>query len=231
MAGCPRNARRRPSAVACAALMLVAVAARAQPPADQLLDPLQQAVVESLSAAPRTTPAELLDAAIRAADVDATDAAGEWFIAFAAAVDALGDGKLDVLADLGDAIDPAALSRLGRVLAARDPAAAKAVDAIREASRLRRRDPKRLATAVEALASPSAATRLSAADELARAGVDALPVLVPLLSPGNPGVAAVSRQAPPFQVRSLPSGGLRVLATGSTLIFQMWEARWVSPTA
>ena len=195
MAGRPRNACCRPSAVACAALMLVAVAARAQTPADQSLDPLQQAVVESLSATPRETPAELLDAAIRAADVDATDAAGEWFAAFAAAVDALGDGKLDVLADLGDAIDPTALSRLGRVLAVRDPAAAKAVATIREASRLRRRDPKRIAAAVEALASPSAATRLSAADELARAGVDALPVLVPRLSPGNPGNAAVSRQA------------------------------------
>jgi len=173
----------------------MAAVARSQTPADAPLDPLQQAVVESLSATPRETPAQLLDAAIRAADVDATDAAREWFSLFAAAVDAAGGDRLELLADLGDASDPAALSRLERVLAAGDPAVAKAAASIREAARLRRRDPKRLAAAVEALASPAAATRLHAASELARAGIDALPVLVPLLHPDHPGGDAMSRRA------------------------------------
>jgi CheY-like chemotaxis protein len=192
MAGCPRNARRRPSGAACAALFVVAAAtaARAQPPVAAPLDEMQRAVVESLAAAPRETPAEFLDAAIRAADVDALEVAREWFARCAAAVDATGDHKLDVLADLGDEIDPASLHRLGRLLAPGDPAAAKAVAAIGDAARLRRRDPKRLAAAVAALESPSAATRLAAADELVRARTDALPFLVPRLQADDtPAVA------------------------------------------
>ena len=52
------------------------------------LDPLAQSVVDSLDARPRTTPAERLDAAIRAAEVDARDAAARYF---ADLVDALRD--------------------------------------------------------------------------------------------------------------------------------------------
>jgi CheY-like chemotaxis protein len=194
MAGCPWTARRRRSAAAGGVLLFaLAAAAWSQTPADTPLDALQQVVVESLAAAPRETPAELLDAAIRAADVEAADAAAEWFARFAAAVDAVGERKLDVLADLGDATDPADLQRLERVLAAREPALAQAAATIREAAKLRRRNPQRLAAAAAALASPSAATRLAAADELARAGIDALPVLVPRLEPGTD--PAVSRQA------------------------------------
>ncbi len=164
--------------------------------ADDLpLDPLQQAVVESLAATPRTTPAQLLDAAVRAADVEAAAAAEDWFGKLVTAVEAAGDERLDVLADLGDTTDPAALSRLTRMLEPRLPAVGKVVAAIRDASRLRRRDPRRLAEAVENLQSGSSATRLAAADELARAREDALPLLVPLLVATAPDDARPRQQA------------------------------------
>ena len=159
------------------------------------LDPLQQAVVESLATAARETPAELLDAAIRAADVEAAGAAQEWFGRLMAALEQAGEGRLDLLADLGDTTDAAALSRLEHLLRAREPAVTKAVAAIREAARLRRRDPQRLSTAAEALASPSAPTRLAAADELARARIDALPALVPILQSHDPRDSLRIRQA------------------------------------
>ncbi len=159
------------------------------------LDPLQQAVVESLAAAARETPAELLDAAIRAADVEAAGAAQEWFGRLMAALEQADEGRLDLLADLGDTTDAAALSRLEHLLRAREPAVTKAVAAIREAARLRRRDPQRLSAAAEALASPSAPTRLAAADELARARIDALPALVPMLQSHDPSDSLRIRQA------------------------------------
>ena len=159
------------------------------------LDPLQQAVVESLAAAARETPAELLDAAIRAADVEAAGAAQEWFGRLLAALEQAGEGRLDLLADLGDTTDAAALSRLEHLLSAREPAVTKAVAAIREAARLRRRDPQRLSAAAEALASPSAPTRLAAADELARARIDALPALVPILQSHDPSDSLRIQQA------------------------------------
>ena len=180
--------RRRPIvAAACAAMLICGTpAAWSQAVDEPPLDPLQQAVVESLAAAARETPAQLLDAAIRAADVEAAGAAQEWFGRLMAALEQAGEGRLDLLADLGDTTDAAALSRLEHLLRAREPAVTKAVAAIREAARLRRRDPKRLSVAAEALASPSAATRLAAADELARARIDALPALVPILQSHDP---------------------------------------------
>jgi hypothetical protein len=180
--------RRRPIvAAACAAMLICGTpAAWSQAVDEPPLDPLQQAVVESLATAARETPAELLDAAIRAADVEAAGAAQEWFGRLMAALEQAGEGRLDLLADLGDTTDAAALSRLEHLLRAREPAVTKAVAAIREAARLRRRDPQRLSAAAEALASPSAATRLAAADELARARIDALPALVPILQSHDP---------------------------------------------
>jgi hypothetical protein len=180
--------RRRPIvAAACAAMLICGTpAAWSQAVDEPPLDPLQQAVVESLATAARETPAELLDAAIRAADVEAAGAAQEWFGRLMAALEQAGEGRLDLLADLGDTTDAAALSRLEHLLRAREPAVTKAVAAIREAARLRRRDPQRLSAAAEALASPSAPTRLAAADELARARIDALPALVPILQSHDP---------------------------------------------
>jgi hypothetical protein len=189
--------RRRPIvAAACAAMLICGTpAAWSQAVDEPPLDPLQQAVVESLAAAARETPAELLDAAIRAADVEAAGAAQEWFGRLMAALEQAGEGRLDLLADLGDTTDAAALSRLEHLLRAREPAVTKAVAAIREAARLRRRDPQRLSAAAEALASPSADTRLAAADELARARIDALPALVPILQSHDPSDSLRIRQA------------------------------------
>jgi hypothetical protein len=189
--------RRRPIvAAACAAMLICGTpAAWSQAGDEPPLDPLQQAVVESLAAAARETPAELLDAAIRAADVEAAGAAQEWFGRLMAALEQADEGRLDLLADLGDTTDAAALSRLEHLLRAREPAVTKAVAAIREAARLRRRDPQRLSAAAEALASPSAPTRLAAADELARARIDALPALVPILQSDDPSDSLRIRQA------------------------------------
>jgi hypothetical protein len=144
-------------------------------------DPLAQSVIESLAFPPRTTPPDLLDAAIRAADVEAYDVAARYFSKFTDAVEKAGDKRLDLLADLGDTADPASLRRLERVLGDRDEDVRPIVQAMREASRERRRDPARLKRAADDLASDKPATRASAFDQLARAGVDALPVLVDLL--------------------------------------------------
>jgi hypothetical protein len=110
--------RRRPIvAAACAAILIgAAPAAWSQAVDEPPLDPLQQAVVESLAAAARETPAELLDAAIRAADVEAAGAAQEWFGRLMVALEQAGEGRLDLLADLGDTTDAAALSRLEHLL-------------------------------------------------------------------------------------------------------------------
>lgn len=144
-------------------------------------DPLAQAVIESLAFPPRTTPPALLDAAIRAADVEAYDVAARYFSKFADALEKAGDKRLDLLADLGDTADPASLRRLERVLGDLDEDVRPVVQAMREASRERRRDPARLKRAADELASDKPATRATAFDQLARAGVDAFPVLVDLL--------------------------------------------------
>jgi hypothetical protein len=162
------------------AVLGCATAARAADP-PRRLDPLQQAVVDSLASPPRTTPRQFFEAAVRCIEIDAPDVAHDYFKKFIAAVGAEEKGRLDLFADLGDAFDAARLGRLERELAPRDPAAGKIVAAIREAAALRRRDPAQLAAAAAALASPSAATRLAAADRLAGAQEDALPALVDLL--------------------------------------------------
>lgn len=156
-------------------------------PAFRPLDPLAQSVVDSLDARPRTTPAERLDAAVRAAEVDAREAAARYF---ADLVDSLRDlddaARPGVLADLGDAVDDAALSRLARAVASADDDAARVIGAIRDAGRARRRDPPVLRAAAADLASPDAAARRAAGDRLAAAGVDALPALAGVLASADP---------------------------------------------
>jgi hypothetical protein len=160
-----------------------------------LPDPMAQAVLDSLAFPPRTTPSALLDAAIRASDVDAYDAASRYFSRLADLLEKAGDDRLDLLADLGDTTDPASLRRLDRMLGDRDEDVRPIVQAIREAARLRRRDPARLGRDAEDLASDSAATRNAAADRLAGAGVDALPVLVDLLQSDDAGHERARRLA------------------------------------
>jgi hypothetical protein len=169
--------------VVCLAAIGAGVAAA--PPAPPL-DPLQQSVVDSLAFPVRTTPPALLDAAIRAADVDALDVALGYVGRLVAAVDEAGADRLQVLAELGDTFDTADLGRLERKLRPREPGVGKVLAAIREAAALRRRDPVRLADAAQALASDSAAARQTAAARLAAAREDALPALVELLQSDAP---------------------------------------------
>ena len=65
------------------------------------LDPFQQAVVDSLEFPERTTPQELLDAAIRAASVEALDPTSKFLEKFDEALDREPD-KEETLAHLGE---------------------------------------------------------------------------------------------------------------------------------
>ena len=175
-------------------------------------DPLAQSVIESLAFPPRTTPPALLDAAIRAADVEAYDVAARYFSKFADALEKSGDKRLDLLADLGDTADPASLRRLERVLGDRDEDVRPIVQAMREASRERRRDPARLKRAADELASDKPATRAAAFDQLARAGVDALPVLIDVLQSEDVAQKR-SRQLARELIRTLGSDARQPLLT------------------
>lgn len=171
----------RACAAAVWAVALAQASSIARAAADPPLDPIQQAVVDSLASRPRSDPADLLDAACRAADVEAAAAAQSWLRRFMAAIAAAGAGGPDALADSGDRIDDASLARLERLLRPREPQVTEVVASIRESARLRRRDPGRMAKAVADLGNESAAVREAAAEQLARSGIDALPALVPLL--------------------------------------------------
>ena len=151
------------------------------------LDALQQAVVDSLAAEQRDTAPEMLDAAIRAADVDADEAALEWFRRMLDAVADAGDGRDELLADLGDAADQAALLRLARHLRPLDADAPQLIDAMRDAARDRRRSPARMKRAAEALASKKPEVRAVGVAELSKAGIDALPALMEVLASAEPG--------------------------------------------
>lgn len=166
--------------------MIATPAATAAEGGRPLRDPLAQAVLDSLAFPPRTAPPALLDAAIRATDVDAYDVAGGYFSQLADAIEKAGDERFDLLADLGDTADPAGLRRLERVLGDRDEDVRPIVRAMREAARERRRDPARLRRDADDLASDTYATRAAAFDRLTRTGVDALPVLVDLLQNDDP---------------------------------------------
>jgi len=186
------------AALAWCVVVLTTIGGTAATAADEpgpLPDPMAQAVLDSLAFPPRTTPSALLDAAIRASDVDAYDVASRYFSRLADLLEKAGDERLDLLADLGDTTDPASLRRLDRMLGDRDEDVRPIVQAIREAARLRRRDPARLGRDAEDLASDSAATRNAAADRLAGAGIDALPVLVDLLQSDDAGQERARRLA------------------------------------
>lgn len=159
-------------------------AAQASVPA---LDSLQQAVIDSLERPARTTAPDLLDAAVRAFEVDAPDAAISFLARVGNAVDQAGDGAADLLADLGDSFDTGVLRRMERTLSPREPRAGKLLAGILDAARLRRRDPARLAKAAADLRSDDVAVRLAAAGQLARVGAEPLPLLVETLQSREPG--------------------------------------------
>ena len=158
-----------------------------RPSAPKPLDALQQAVVDSLAAETRDTAPEMLDAAIRAADVEADKAALEWFAKVVGEVADAGDDRQTLLAELGDSADQAALLRLARRLEPFDADAPQVIDAMREAARERRRDPGRMARMAADLSSDSLAVRERAVSELSMARIDALPALVDLLGTTDPG--------------------------------------------
>ena len=151
------------------------------------LDALQQAVVDSLAAEQRDTGSEMLDAAIRAADVDADEVALEWFRRTLDAVAEAGEGRDELLADLGDSADQAALLRLARHLRPLDADAPQLIDAMRDAARDRRRSPARMKLAAEALASTKPEVRAVGVAELSKAGIDGMPALIEVLASAEPG--------------------------------------------
>lgn len=151
------------------------------------LDALQQSVVDSLAADQRDTAPQMLDAAIRAADVDADAAALAWFRRMLDAVADAGDGRDELLADLGDSADQAALLRLARHLRPLDADAPNVLDAMRDAARDRRRSPARMKRAAADLASAAPEVRAAAIAELSKAGIDALPALMEVLASPEPG--------------------------------------------
>ncbi len=176
--------------------------ARAAEPAAPPPDPLAQAVIDSLASTPRTKPAEILDAAVRAADVEAFDIASRSLAQLGDLLEKAGDDAPTLLADLGDAADPADLRRLERALGGRDPAAIPLLRAMQSESARRLHDPDRIRQDAAALANESASVREAAADRLARAGVAALPALVDVLQDDSPA-AARSRGLARWVVREL----------------------------
>lgn len=175
--------------------VLVGGFARAQTPAPASLDPLQQAVVDSLAFPRRTAPPELLDAVFRAADVEAFDTAAGYLGQLMSTLEAAGEERQARLNELAQAFDAADLASLERRLRGRVPEITAVVGAIRAADALRRRDPERLAQAAADLRGVDAAARAAAARTLADAGLDALPVLVDLVREPGAGPARATALA------------------------------------
>ena len=90
--------------------MALATTALADSTKDKKLDPLQWAVVDSLRYPERTTPQELLEAAIRAASVEALDPTLEFLEKFDNAF-AAEPNKEETLAALGGYFQTPELSR------------------------------------------------------------------------------------------------------------------------
>jgi hypothetical protein len=180
---------------AAAVAVLLAAAAYGQSPADPPLDSMQRAIIASLDASlglpGGDTPEALLRAAIKAADADAPAAAEGYLARLTEKIGGAAEqARPDLLADLSDATEDVALRRLIHRLRNREGDVSRIVGEIRTAGKLRRLDPQGLAAAAAQLGSPEAATRQAAVARLARAGVAALPAVVPLLDPSAP----VSRQ-------------------------------------
>ena len=172
-------------------MLVLAAAAHGQPAADPPLDSMQRAIIASLDASlglpDGDTPEALLEAASKAADADALAAAEGYLARLEAKIgEADQAARPDLKADLADRADDVALRRLIHRLRNRDGDAGQIVEEIRRLGRLRRLDPERLAAAAALLASPDATSRRAAVAQLSRAGVAALPAVVPLLDPSAP---------------------------------------------
>ena len=198
MHGADTRIRIRAAAVATGLWSLLAPAAAAQSVSEASLDPIQRAVVESLDSSLALpggdTAVALVEAAIQAADIEALAVAEGYLGRVARLADEAGDEGPAFLADLADAVDNVALARLAATMDTRQPAAGRLVRGILDVGRQRRRDPERLAKSVAGLASDDRAVRQESAAVLSRSGVDALPVLVPLLGREADDDGPVSRQ-------------------------------------
>lgn len=181
--------------------------------AQPALDDMQQAVVDSLASSRRDTPPLLLEAAIRAGAIEAPDVALRYFRQLVQTIGDAGDGRGELLADLGEAFPAGDLATLERTLSGRDPAVTQVLAAMRDAAAARRRDPARLAQAAAALGADSAAERMAAAARLAAAREDALPALVEILQTDDP------RQAP---ARDLARGLVRDLGADARQPLLAW---------
>lgn len=181
-------------------------AADAQP-AEAALDPLQWAVVNSLRHPERTTPEDLLEAAVRSAAVEALGPTLEFLGQFDRALAGAADPET-TLAELGDSFPVAELNRLRRFLKAAAPpedalAIGELIELMRAAADSRRTDPARLAQAANNLKSDSRGTRQRAAETLRRGGTAALPVLIDLLNQPVPPAGAVDQAASFVRTRRL----------------------------
>lgn len=195
-----------------AAVLLVAgcgAVAAAQP----VLDDMQRAVVESLASVPRDTPPQLLEAAIRAAAVEVPDVAARYFKRLLQVIGDAGEGRGELLADLGEAFPAGDLATLERTLGGGDPAIGKVLAAIRDAAAARRVDPARLAAAAAGLGADSAAERMASAARLTAAREVAIPALVEILQTDDP------RQA---RARDIARGLLRDLGPDARQPLLAW---------
>lgn len=197
-------------------MVIATILATGLPAAAAPLDPFAQAVVDSLAFPERSSPADLLDAVAKATRVEAFEVAKAYLRKLEAALEAAGERRPEVLADLGERFDDGTLLALKRRLSPTAANVTPLVHDIQTASRLRRRDPSRLARAVADLSSDSYATRSEAARRLAAAGDDALGPLVtwlssPAAADGDAPAAVRARVIAKDLIESLGDEGVQVL--------------------
>jgi hypothetical protein len=171
------------------------------------LDPFQRAVVDSLKFPERTTPQELLDAAIRAASVEALDPTSEFLEKFDEALKKEPD-KEETLAHLGESFQTAELSRLERFLKKtaqpeQVQAVAFLIDGLQNAAQRKRTDTSRLKQAAVDLGSDNVFARQQAATTLIEGGTYALPMLVEILMKTVPALNETPLSEADFRTRTL----------------------------
>ncbi|MBT6458823.1 MAG: response regulator [Planctomycetaceae bacterium] len=188
-------------------VVALATPALADSTQDKKLDPLQWAVVDSLRYPERTTPQELLEAAIRAASVEALEPTLEFLEKFDDAF-AAEPNKEETLAALGGYFQTPELSRFQRFLKRTAPA--EQVDAvtflmngIQAAAQKKRIDADRLNKAAVDLQSNDIFTRQKAANTLMEGGTYALPMLIDLLMETGSDHNRLSESKSEFRSRKL----------------------------
>ena len=188
-------------------VVALATPALADSTKDKKLDPLQWAVVDSLRYPERTTPQELLEAAIRAASVEALDPTLEFLEKFDNAF-AAEPNKEETLAALGGYFQTSELSRFQRFLKRTAPpeqvdAVTFLMNGIQAAAQKKRIDADRLKKAAANLQSDDIFTRQKAANILMEGGTYALPMLIDLLMETGSDQNRISESKSEFRSRKL----------------------------